>query len=99
MPTCQNCRITWTWKETFNKQYNLMGEMTCPYCGEKQYYSAQYRKRGGIIPLVMISLIMLGNLLFGPSVYALIALFSLIPVIFIVSPFFIELANEEEPLF
>ena len=99
MPTCQNCQNEWTWKQTFKKQFNLMGEMTCPYCEEKQYYSARMRKRSGIIPFIIIAIIMTGNLFFGPSVIAFIALVAFLPVYFAVIPFFIELANEEEPLF
>lgn len=99
MPTCQNCQTTWTWKDAFKKQFNLMGIMTCPYCGKKQYYSARFRKRSGAIPFIMISIIMLGNLLFGPSKYILGLLPIIVLGIFIFSPFFIELSNEEEPLF
>lgn len=99
MPTCQNCHTKWTWSQTFKKQFNLMGEMTCPYCDEKQYYSARIRKASGVIPFIIITVIMLGNLIFGPSVIALIALFLILPVYLLVLPFIIELANEEEPLF
>lgn len=76
-----------------------MGEMTCPYCEEKQYYSARMRKASGIISFIIITVIMIGNLIFGPSVIAFIALISLLPIYFVVLPFVIELANEEEALF
>lgn len=99
MPTCQSCEREWTWQQTFKKQFNLIGKMSCPYCGEKQYYSARFRKQSTIIPFALISFIMLGNLLFGPTIIAVVALLGLLPIFFVVTPFFIELANEEEPLF
>lgn len=99
MPTCKNCHNKWSWKQTFKKSFTLIGGMTCPYCGKKQYLTARMRKRSTIIPFIIISLIMLGNLLFGPSYVALFSLLGLLPLVFIINPFFVELSNEEEPLF
>lgn len=99
MPTCKNCHNQWTWSQTFTRSFTLIGEMTCPYCSKKQYLTARMRKRSTIIPFILIFLIMFGNLLFGPSYIALFALLSLLPLVFIITPFFVELSNEEEPLF
>jgi len=98
MPTCQNCYNKWSWKQTFKKSFILIGGMTCPYCGEKQYPTARMRKRSTIIPFI-VPLILLGNLFFGPSYIILFSLLGLIPLVFITYPFFVELSNEEEPLF
>lgn len=98
MPTCQNCKNKWSWKQTVKKSFIIIYGMTCPYCGEMQYPTARMRKTSAIFP-VIISFIMLGNLLFGPSYVALFALLGLIPLLFIINPFFVELSNEEETLF
>lgn len=99
MPTCKNCHNKWSWKQTFKESFTLIGGMTCPYCGKKQYLTARMRKRSTIIPFIIISQIMLGNLLFGPSYVALFSLLGLLPLVFIINPFFVELSNKKEPLF
>lgn len=99
MPTCQNCNHKWGWKQTFKKSFILIGGMTCPNCGEKQYQTARMRKINTIIPFIMTSLIMLGNLFFGPSYVALFAIIGVFSLVIIINPFFVELSNEEEPLF
>ncbi|ASN05629.1 TIGR04104 family putative zinc finger protein [Virgibacillus necropolis] len=98
MPTCQNCHKKWNWKQTFKKSFTLGGEMTCPYCEEKQYLTARMRKRSTIIPFIITSLIMLGNLFFGPSYVFVFALLGLFPLFFGIYPFFVELSNREESL-
>lgn len=97
MPTCQSCTREWTWKEAFKKQFNLMGMMHCPYCKAKQYYSKSVRKLGGVIPFIIIMLIMLANILFGPSIIAFFALIAILPIYLLVFPFFMRLSNEEAP--
>lgn len=99
MPTCQNCHKEWSWKQTFKKSFTLIGEMTCPYCGEKQYLTARMRKRSTVIPFIVATLIMLGNLFFGPSYVTIFALLGLLLIFFIINPFFVQLSSEEEPFF
>lgn len=99
MPTCQNCQRQWNWKQTFKNSFILIGGMTCPSCEEKQYLTARMRKRGTIIPLIVIFLIVLGNLLFASSYVYMFAIFVLLPLFLVIYPFFVELSNEEEPLF
>ncbi|WP_344701775.1 TIGR04104 family putative zinc finger protein [Salinicoccus jeotgali] len=96
MPTCQNCGSKWSWKQTFKRSFILIGGMICPYCGEKQYLTAQMRKRSTLIMPIVIFLILLGNLFFGPSYIALFAILGVIPLAAIIYPFFVELSNEEE---
>ncbi|GAA3720817.1 hypothetical protein GCM10022378_08640 [Salinicoccus jeotgali] len=45
---------------------------------------------------IVIFLILLGNLFFGPSYIALFAILGVIPLAAIIYPFFVELSNEEE---
>ncbi len=96
MRTCQNCHNKWSWKQTFKRSFTLGGGMICPYCEEKQYVSARMRKRGSLIPLIIIPMIMSGNLFFGPSYIALFALIGIIPLYAAMYPFFAELSNKEE---
>ena len=99
MPACQNCHSQWSWKETFKRSFVLIGGMTCPYCGEKQYLTARMRKRSTLIMPIVILFILLGNLFFGPSYIALFAILGVIPLSIILYPFFVELSNEEDPPF
>jgi|SRR5699024_101688 len=98
MPTCQNCGEKWTWSQSVKRSFQLGGGMPCPYCGDKQYYSARMRKRSSIT-LFIIPLILLGNLFFGLSIITVIILLSIIPIYTFLFPFFMELSNEEEALF
>ncbi len=99
MPTCQNCYNTWSWKETFKKSFVITDGMICPYCGEKQYPTSRMRNRSAIFPSIIFTLIMLGNLFFGPSYVTLFLLLGLVPLFSVINPFFVELSNEEEPFF
>ncbi|NLI69175.1 MAG: hypothetical protein GX374_11090 [Bacilli bacterium] len=99
MPVCNKCHRRWTWKQMFIKQFNLSGEMTCPYCGTKQYYAKRTKKWSGIIPTSAIVLIMGGNLVFGPSYLGLFFLVLFLPLYLLIFPFFVRLTDEEEPLF
>ncbi|AOV08135.1 TIGR04104 family putative zinc finger protein [Sporosarcina ureilytica] len=98
MPTCQNCHRRWSWKQPFNKSFTLIGGMICPYCGEKQYLTARMRKRSALMPFIIVPLILVGNHFLGPSYVAIFAFLGLLPLFFIINPFFVELPNEEEPL-
>jgi len=73
--------------------------MTCPHCEEKQYLTARIRKRSTVIPFIIVGLIMVINLFLGPSYWTVFTLLGLLPLIFIINPFFVELSNEEESLF
>jgi len=73
--------------------------MACPFCNEKQYFSARYRIRSTIIPVVISPLIMFTGTYFGFSYISLLIALSILVVIFAINPFFVELSNKEEPLF
>lgn len=96
MRTCQNCLNKWGWKQTFQRSFTLGGGMTCPYCDTKQYVTARMRKRSSMISLIIISMIMIANLLFGPSYITLFALIGIILLYAVMYPFFMELTNKEE---
>src|SRR5699024_1779745 len=96
MLTCQNCNNKWIWKLIFKKSYISFGGMTCPYCGKKQYQTKRSSKRITIIYFTIFFLIILHNIFFGPSCIAFFTLLGLIPLFFIINPFFIDLSNEEE---
>ena len=96
MPICTNCKNKWSWKQTVKKMTSLNPEMSCPYCGEKQYQSKKSKK---IVPF--LGLIVLFPLLiqayFDVSAIILLSLTPLLAVlIFIIYPFFIELSSKEE---
>lgn len=99
MPTCQNCHKKWSWMQTFKRSFILIGGMMCPYCGEKQYLTSRIRKRSTIIPFIIAALIMLGNLFFGPSYVSVFAILALLPLFFLINPFFVQLSSEEESPF
>lgn len=98
MPECQNCHETWNWKQTFKRLFTLGGGMECPYCHEYQYQTSTFRKRSALIPVILMSIIMLGNLLWGPSYLSLLVLLGTPLIFMLICPFFVKLSNEDEAL-
>lgn len=98
MPVCQNCKRTWSWKQTFKKSFTLNHSMICDYCGAKQYVTTRTRKTSSMITFVTLPVIMLMNFFWGPSFIFVLALVVLIPIYLGIYPFFVELSNQEEPL-
>src|SRR5690625_3019483 len=99
MPVCQRCHANWSWVETMKCLFILNVSLTCPHCDGKQYYTAQFRKRSSFVPIVIITLTFGMNLLVGPTYAALVLLLGLSLLYFLLLPFFVQLSNEEEPLF
>lgn len=96
MPTCQSCQKKWSWKETIQKTTTLKTEITCPYCGEKQY---QTEKSKAIVVLLIPTMFILFPLQAFFDVPRAVLL-SLIPVvvalILLVHPFLVKLSNREK---
>ncbi|WP_163970346.1 TIGR04104 family putative zinc finger protein [Oceanobacillus halotolerans] len=98
MPTCQSCGKTWTWKKTFRKLFTLGTVMVCPDCGKKQYMTAKTRKLGAFFSF-LAPIIMLVTLLFDLSpLWTLGGILVSFVIVIGLYPFWIKLANEEEPL-
>lgn len=97
MPTCQNCKNTWTWKQTIKTIFKFK----CPNCGKKQYESAKSKKRSAFVSfLPLIPLPILAFLNFPFPLQVSISIIVILSIAFLVIyPFIIELSNEEEALF
>ncbi|HLR52140.1 MAG TPA: TIGR04104 family putative zinc finger protein [Candidatus Avamphibacillus sp.] len=98
MPTCQNCKSKWSWKQTFKKSFTLDTAMTCPYCGEKQYVTSRTRNISTMITMMIITIVMLMNIFFGPSFIFVFILIGSIPFMVGLYPYWVELSNKEKPL-
>jgi len=93
MPTCQNCQQTWTWFQSVKNMFRLK----CPYCGTKQYQSANSKKKTSILSVVPIAIIFLVNVFSSLTLgTGTILLIVLLAAIFGSYPFWLQLANEEE---
>lgn len=97
MPTCQNCHRKWSWIQTFKKSFTLDNGMYCPYCETKQYVTPRARKKAIIIPFIVLAIVMISNMILGPSLFYLFILIGAIPLLIILYPFWIELSNENKP--
>ncbi|WP_347860970.1 TIGR04104 family putative zinc finger protein [Salimicrobium sp. PL1-032A] len=96
MPICENCKYTWTWKETVQKSFRSSLGMNCPHCCEKQYWTLKSKKVNGLLPMI-VPLVMLAYLLLDlPAEVALAALFLTIPLIMTIQPFLVDVRNEDE---
>ncbi|WP_343783642.1 TIGR04104 family putative zinc finger protein [Alkalibacillus silvisoli] len=98
MPTCQSCSTTWTMKETMKSSFVLDTRMTCPHCGGNQFVSKQTRKKFSLVTF-FIPLSLLLNLFDISPWWVFSAWLVLIPILFFTYYKYMELSNEEEPLF
>src|SRR5690625_5222496 len=100
MPTCKTCAARRTWFEPVRRAaFAFGGRMTGPYCGNEQYVSAQSRKWSSFSVLFVVVPIFI-NIVFDLSLATAFVLAVLtVFIIIAVYPFFVTLANEEEPLF
>ncbi|SRR5690554_521888 len=97
MPICQSCHQKWTYKDAVKKSLTLDTAMICPYCNEKQFPTPRTQKLNTIV-LFIPPLLLFINFLIGPSVVILILLLSLIPILPLLYPLWLELSNKEKSL-
>ena len=98
MPVCANCRHHWSFRETLRAVYTLKPTMTCPNCRKEQHLTAASRKRGALMPFLVV-IPMLINVFFDLNWLAVIGEMLMIAVIFnLVYPRLIDLTEEEEPI-
>lgn len=99
MVICQQCQTPWSWKTTVKETNKFMKPMVCPHCHELQFLTSASKQRTGIInlcipPLVILPSHLLQLPLSGTIGLGLFAL-ALIPFVY---PRFVELTNEDQPL-
>lgn len=96
MPTCQNCKTKWSWKETFKKMFTTDPAMKCPYCGEKQYTSSKTRKWSLLFSLLPLLPLLL-NIFLDIPLFMMMGLIVGIGLLCIcLYPFVLKLSNQEE---
>ena len=99
MPICEKCNHRWSWKQTIKKISKLYSEMTCPYCGEKQYQTKRSKTKAPFLSLIVL-LPLLIQAFFDVPVAILLSLIPALAVItFLLYPFLVEVSNKEEFLF
>lgn len=94
MSTCSKCRHQSTWQEVFIQTFTINRYFHCPNCGTKQLLSKTFHRKSNGIFFLMLIIILGGNFLLGPSVFALIALFLSAAAYFFAYPYFITFENE-----
>lgn len=96
MPTCKNCHNKWSWKQTVKKMATLNPELTCPYCGGKQYQSKKSKAIAPFLSLIVLLPLLIQIFYDVPGA----VLLSLIPVlaviVFLIYPFLVKLSCKEE---
>lgn len=97
MPICRNCKQEWSWKQTVKKMLTLHPDLTCPYCGEKQYQTQKSKHKASLFTgIVIFTMIMIPNI-FDISFIGIIAILPvLIVLILCIYPFFVGLSSTEE---
>lgn len=96
MPICQKCQQKWSWFETIKRSFTLDQKVTCPKCGETQYFTYQSKVRGASLNFLVL-LPLLINLFFDIPGTIVLCLF---PIMFILTlsiyPLVVTLGNERE---
>lgn len=96
MPVCPKCKQKWSWSQTVKKTFTLDQKITCPQCGETQYFTHQSKlKSASLNALVLLPLLV--NLLFDLPGILVLSLFSIIfALIVTLHPFIVKLDNSRE---
>ncbi|RYG71989.1 hypothetical protein EU245_12270 [Lentibacillus lipolyticus] len=98
MPVCQHCGTNWTWKQTMKRIMKFGLRMKCPHCCEWQYESTASKRRSGFLGMLPLPLIFILPI-FDVSLMMTVFIAAILSVgIMTVYPFFMQLSNEEEPL-
>ncbi|TKD72394.1 TIGR04104 family putative zinc finger protein [Pseudalkalibacillus hwajinpoensis] len=96
MPVCQNCGYEWRWSESLKLTFNY--KSTCPNCNKKQYLTPKARKRSSLTSmLVLIPLACSIVINMSLSFYLVFSLV-IFSITILLSPIYIQLSNEDEPL-
>lgn len=98
MPTCQQCKKKWTWKQSFKNSFRINSGMKCPYCNETQYITTRFRKRSANLHILLPLSILIPVLFPVSPLMTLYILVGLTAIGLGIYPLFMELTNEEEPL-
>lgn len=93
MPTCQNCSRKWSWKQTLKKSFNLDTGMICPYCEKKQEVTKGTRLITALFTFIVLTLVTIGSLLYGPSIIFVYILISAALLFVVLYPFWLELRD------
>ncbi|MUV37781.1 hypothetical protein JNUCC1_01587 [Lentibacillus sp. JNUCC-1] len=95
MPTCEVCERKWTWKQTVKKTSTLDHEMSCPYCGEKQYQTQRSKLKVSFLTAIVLSPLLI-QLFFDVPGVILLSLFPVLAAIaFLLHPFLVDLSSDE----
>lgn len=96
MPTCEKCNNKWSWIQTLKKTTTLNPELTCLYCGEKQYQTQKSKKQIAFLtPTVLLPLLL--QIFFDiPDVILFSLYFILVCMVMLSYPFLVKLKSKEE---
>lgn len=97
MPTCDVCNNKWSWKQTIRKSLTLLDPaMICPYCENEQYQTRQSKVKNGVLTAMIVLITSLVEKLFDLSLVGTLSLlFILLAILFIISPFLMEVRSGE----
>ena len=98
MAACQKCHKQWSWKEITKKSFTFEMKMDCPHCGQVQYISAKARKKAINFAMILQLIWLLPLFLGATSYFTIISVCTALIMSITLSPFLLELSNEEEPL-
>ncbi|PKR78430.1 hypothetical protein CEY16_01345 [Halalkalibacillus sediminis] len=98
MFVCSNCNYQFSYKESLSRSWAPRVGIICPNCNEKQYYTAESRKKGFWGFAIMVPVFILFNSFNVPSYITLSIASLLVLITYLASPFIYDLTSEEEPL-
>ena len=99
MPNCASCEYKWSCRYTLNKAFSFKDGIKCPNCGMEQFITPESRKRGSVISLITLPVLILPSLFVDVnSVTSFSIAGGLFILVLILIPFSIELSNGNETL-
>ncbi|WP_455662596.1 TIGR04104 family putative zinc finger protein [Pradoshia sp.] len=98
MPTCRSCGKSWTWSISLKRILSFRQTMICPHCQKSQYqaHSSRFKTSGVIlIPTLLLPVYIMFELSITTALFIELAI--MIAALFVL-PFFLELSNQDEPM-
>ncbi|MFG6149343.1 TIGR04104 family putative zinc finger protein [Halobacillus sp. B23F22_1] len=99
MPTCQECKVEWSWYRTIKQALKLKSKITCGSCGQRQYLSEKSQFKHAMLSVNLSIILVSVYITTDASIILNIVFFIIgITILSITSPFITELSSNKEQL-
>ncbi|MET3681940.1 CXXC-20-CXXC protein [Alkalibacillus flavidus] len=96
MLTCASCGYQFSYKEALPFSWSTRVGRDCPSCGNRQFYSAESRKKSMYITVFSVIAIFVLNMLNTSAPVMFLVAGVLVVILLLLTPFIFDLSDEEQ---